>query len=89
MRAVISVAGNDKTGIIAKMSGVLYENGVNIEDISQTVMQGYFVMIMIAEIKKGGKTIADLSDILNKAGKEIGVDVRVQHEDIFNSMHRI
>lgn len=89
MRAVITVIGKDKVGIIAAISNVLAECNVNILDISQTTMQDVFTMIMLVDI--GGLNIdfSELSGRLEKKGEEIGLSVRIQHEDIFNSMHRI
>ncbi len=88
MKAIVTVLGKDKVGIIAKVSGELAKLGVNVEDISQTIMQDYFVMIMMVEVPKDEK-IADISPRLDALGKGIGVSVRIQHEDIFNAMHRI
>ena len=76
VKAIVTVIGKDKKGIIARVSGALAEAGANVEDISQTVMQGYFMMMMLV-------------DKLNALGREIGVSIHVQHEDIFNAMHRI
>jgi ACT domain-containing protein len=89
MRAVITVIGKDREGIIAGVSGVLAEEGVNILDISQTIMQGYFTMVMFVDLEKAKVTLIQLSDKLSEKGKELGVEIRLQHEDIFNSMHRI
>ena len=88
MRVVLTIVGKDKVGIIAKVSGELAKLGVNVEDISQTIMQDYFVMIMMVEVPKDEK-IAEIAPKLDALGKEIGVSVRIQHEDIFNAMHRI
>ena len=89
MRAIVSVLGKDTKGIIANVSMALYKQDVNIIDISQTVMQNeYFTMIMLVEIGEG-KTIDDISKALDIVAKEFKVEIRVQHEDIFNSMHRI
>ena len=89
MRAIVSVLGKDAKGIIANVSMALYKQDVNIIDISQTVMQNeYFTMIMLVEIDEG-KTIDDISKALDVVAKEFKVEIRVQHEDIFNSMHRI
>ncbi len=88
MKAVVTVMGIDRPGIIAKVSNSLFENGVNILDINQTIMQDIFTMVML--VKMGEKT--DFSVVvsdLEKIGAEIGVDIRVQNEEIFNSMHRI
>ena len=88
MKAIVSVIGKDKSGIIAKVSAALAENGVNIEDISQTIVQGNFTMIMVCEL--GDRiSVAALAGVLDKTGKETGVTIRVQHEDIFNAMHTI
>lgn len=88
MKAIVTVLGKDKVGIIARVSGELAKLGVNVEDISQTIMQDYFVMIMMVEVPSGEK-IADIAPRLDELGNEIGVSVRIQHEDIFNAMHRI
>ena len=89
MKAVVSVMGIDRTGIIAKVSGCLYEHGVNILDINQTIMQNIFTMVMLVEFKDGSAEYNTVVNELDTIGKEIGVDIRMQHEDIFNSMHRI
>jgi len=89
MKAVVTVIGRDKAGIIARVSGCLADNNVNIEDISQTVLKDYFVMIMLADISGSQLKIADISERLDKLSKEIGVSIRIQHEDIFNAMHKI
>ena len=86
MRAVVSVMGIDQPGIIAKVSTCLYKNKVNILDINQTIMQNIFTMVMLVEFSDGADTITAELDTI---GKEIGVDIRMQNEDIFNSMHRI
>ena len=86
MRAVVSVMGIDHPGIIAKVSTCLYNNKVNILDINQTIMQNIFTMVMLVEFGEGADTITAELDAI---GKEIGVDIRMQNEDIFNSMHRI
>lgn len=88
MKAIVSVIGKDKKGIIAKVSNILYENDINIEDISQTIMQDYFTMIMMVSIS-ANSDVTKLSEILTKTGEELGVIIRVQHEDIFNAMHKL
>lgn len=87
MKAIVTVIGKDKTGIIAEVSSTLSKMNVNIEDISQTIMQDYFVMMMMTELRTVNleKTRTELDAL----GKKIGVDIRIQHEDIFNTMHRI
>ncbi|SHJ53098.1 ACT domain-containing protein [Paramaledivibacter caminithermalis] len=89
MKAVITVIGKDKIGIIAKISKVLAENKVNILDISQTILQDYFTMIMIVELEKMDINFIELKDKLHDAGEKIGMSVKIQHEDIFNVMHKI
>ena len=89
MNALLTVMGIDKTGIIAKTSGLLYERNVNILDINQTIMQNIFTMVMLIDIKNMNVDFGELTDELNKLGEELGVEIRVQHEDIFKSMHRI
>ena len=89
MKAVITVTGKDKVGIIAFTSAECAKYGANIIDISQTVMKDYFAMIMLVEIDTLTSDFAAFADELKKTGEENGVDIRVMHEDIFNSMHRI
>ncbi|MBQ8882103.1 MAG: ACT domain-containing protein [Clostridia bacterium] len=88
MKAIVTVIGKDKVGIIAKVSGKLSELGVNVEDISQTIMQGYFAMMMMVEVKKESEMPA-ISAHLEELGNQVGVNIRIMHEDIFNAMHRI
>ena len=89
MRAVISVIGKDTVGILAKVSNVCADNNINIVDVTQSVLQDMFVMVMLAEIDKMSCSLSSLSEILGKMGSEMNLDIRVMHEDIFNSMHRI
>lgn len=89
MRAVITVIGKDTVGILAKVSGICAEHKANIVDVTQTVMQDLFAMIMLAEIGDINIDFPALSDKLTSAGSELGLSVHVMHEDIFNSMHRI
>ena len=88
-KAIVSVIGTDKKGIIAKVSGLLFDLGVNVEDISQTIMQKYFTMIMLVDLSEAKKEIDEICVELDKLGKEIGVDIRMQSEQIFTAMHRI
>ncbi len=88
-KTIITVVGNDKVGIIAKVCTYLAENQINILDISQTIVQGYFNMMMITDASGSSKDMGLLSKELEKLGEEIGVVIRCQHEDIFNMMHRI
>lgn len=89
MNAVLTVMGIDKTGIIAKTSTLLYENNVNILDINQTIMQNIFTMVMLVDVSNSDTEFSALADKLSELGEEMGVEIRIQHEDIFNSMHRI
>ena len=89
MRGIITVLGKDKVGIIAKVCTLLSEKNVNILDISQTIVKEYFNMMMIVELNDIDGELDILIDLLNDLGKEIGVDIKLQHESIFNSMHRI
>ena len=89
MKAIVTVVGKDKPGIIAKVSGTLAENVVNIEDISQTIVQGNFTMIMLCDFSKATVSLLELKDVMKNTGEEIGVSIHVQHEDIFNAMHKI
>lgn len=89
MRAVITVIGKDTTGIIAKVSNILFENKINILDISQTILQDFFTMITIVDFEKCTVKFEDVQSELNSLGVEMGLSIRMQHEDIFNSMHNI
>ena len=89
MKAIVTVIGKDKPGIIAKVSTALAENKVNIEDISQSIVQDYFTMIMLCNIKDSPLSLQQIITLLNKVGEEIGVSIHVQHEDVFNAMHKI
>ena len=88
-KTIITVVGKDTVGIIAGVCSYLAENNVNILDISQTIVQEYFNMMMIVDCNKASKPIQELADDLDKLGEKIGVSIKMQHEDIFNSMHRI
>jgi len=87
--AVITVIGNDTIGIIAKVSGILADNQVNIKDITQTILEDIFTMIMIVDLTKSTVDIKDLADKLDALGEDIGLSVRIQNSNIFNAMHRI
>lgn len=89
MKGIITVVGKDKVGIIARVCTLLSEENVNILDISQTIVQEYFNMMMVVELNDEDEELDKLIDLLNELGKEIGVDIKLQHESIFNSMHRI
>ncbi len=89
MKAIITVVGNDKVGIIAKVSDVLAKNNINILDISQTIMQNMFTMIMLVDVSKASINFNEISKILDELGKNLDLSIKIQHENIFNSMHRI
>lgn len=88
-KTIITVVGKDTVGIIARVCTYLAENKVNILDISQTIVQGYFNMMMIVDTSDVTKSHGDMADELNALGEEIGVIIKCQREDIFNKMHRI
>ncbi len=89
MKAILTVIGKDKSGIIAKVSTLLAQKNINIEDISQTIMQGYFTMIMLINIETSKISLDELNKDVENLGNEIGVKIIIQHEDIFNAMHRV
>lgn len=88
-KTIITVVGKDTVGIIAKVCTYLADNGVNILDISQTIVQEYFNMMMIVDMQKATKPFAEIAEDLDKLGEEIGVKIKCQHEEIFTKMHRI
>lgn len=89
MKAVLTVIGNDRKGIIAGISNTLADNSVNIIDISQTILDGMFTMIMIVDMDDKSTEFSHLSDLLVSKGEELGVKVTVTREEIYKSMHRI
>ncbi len=89
MKAIITVIGKDQIGIIADVGALISKYGVNVLDISQTVLQGYFTMIMLVDISKCPVAFGELSSILHQHGVEQGYSFRIQREDIFEAMHRI
>ncbi|MCI6152691.1 ACT domain-containing protein [Fusobacterium perfoetens] len=89
MKSIITVLGKDKVGIIAKVCTYLSEKNINILDISQTIVNGYFNMMMIVDTEKSTTSMENLIDELAEIGKELEVIINMQHEDIFNCMHRI
>ncbi len=88
-RVIITVVGHDRVGIIAGVTATLAKYDANILDISQTIMQDFFTMIMIVDIAGCKLSLQELQVILKNKGAEIGVDINAQHEDIFKFMHRI
>ncbi|MDD6484388.1 MAG: ACT domain-containing protein [Clostridiales bacterium] len=89
MKAVVTVVGNDKKGIIAKVSGVLFENNINILDISQTIMQTMFTMIMLVDFEDSKESVQSITKKLDEAAGEMGLSIHVQREEIFSSMHKL
>ncbi len=88
-KGIITVVGKDQVGIIAEVCSFLADNNINILDISQTIIQGYFNMMMIVELSKMDKDFGNVCEDLDQLGKKIGVNIKLQHENIFNKMHRI
>ncbi len=88
-RIIVTVLGLDKIGIIAWVSGRLAEHSISIQDISQTILQGFFTMIMIVDMTSSTISLGDLAELLKNEGQERGLKVRVQHEDVFSFMHRV
>ena len=88
-KTIITVVGEDTVGIIAKVCSYLADSNINILDISQTIIDGYFNMMMIVDANRSVKSMEELVGDLKSLGEEIGVVIRCQHEDIFNKMHRI
>ena len=89
MNAIVTVIGNDRVGIIAAVCTLLAQNEVNILDISQTILQGKFTMVMAVDIGKAKLPLTDLAEKLAKLGESMGISIRIQREEIFNAMHRI
>lgn len=88
-RTIITVVGKDGVGIIAKVCTYLADNNINIMDISQTIVQGYFNMMMITDMNAASKSFDDIQAELNEIGNKIGVVIKCQREEIFDSMHRL
>lgn len=89
LRAIVTVIGKDRVGIIAAVCSRLSAQNVNVLDISQTVLQGYFTMIMLVDATNAKSSFAELARMLESEGKDLGVDIRAQREEIFQAMHRI
>lgn len=89
MKGIITVVGKDKVGIIAEVCMFLSKENINILDISQTIIQDYFNMMMIVDLTHINHEFVEIVDRIAKLAHEIGVDIRLQHQDIFDSMHRI
>lgn len=89
MKAIISVIGKDTFGILAKVSGVCSDNRANISDVTQSILQDMFVMVMLVDISDDGCDFTKLRSELDALAADIGMQINIMHEDIFNSMHRI
>ena len=89
MKAIVTVVGKDQVGIMAGVCTELAKYNVNVLDISQTVMQGYFTMMMATEVSECNVPLAELATRMEAIGKDMGLSIRVQREDIFQAMHRI
>ena len=89
MKLVVTVVGKDRVGIIAMVTQILAENNVNILTINQNILDGYFNMILLAEISESKIKLTQLQKVLKEKGEEINVEIKAQHEDIFNVMHKI
>ncbi len=89
MKAVISVIGKDAVGILAKVSGICAEYNANVTEVTQSVLQDVFAMVMLVDITKLTIPLSQLSDTMSEMGKQMGLSIYVMHEDIFNTMHHI
>ncbi|MFZ5572313.1 MAG: ACT domain-containing protein [Thermodesulfobacteriota bacterium] len=85
----ITVIGHDRKGIVAKISTLLYQSDINIEDINQKIMGTYFVMIMLVDMKSSRQSLEDVRKGLEQIGAELGLNIQIQHENIFKMMHRV
>ena len=89
MNAIITVVGSDKVGIIAKVTAFLAEHSINVVDITQTILSGNFVMMMMVSLDSSDITIDQLRDEMNKSGQEMGVEINIMSEKVFSAMHRV
>ena len=89
MKIVVTIVGKDSVGIIAAVSTLLAENGVNILSINQNIMDGFFNMVMIADMAGSKIELAAVRKLLQEKGEALGVEIKTQHEDIFNAMHKV
>ena len=89
MKAVITVIGKDMVGILARVSTICYDNNINITEVTQSVLQDVFAMIMLVDISSSKITCAELSDKMNVLGDGLGLSIHVMHENLFNCMHKI
>lgn len=89
MRAVITVIGKDTVGILTKVSGICTEYNANVMEVTQSVLQDLFAMIMLVDISGLNRNFTELADRMTGLGKELGLNIHIMHEDVFNCMHRI
>lgn len=89
MKVVVTIVGHDRVGIIAMVSASLAQNSINILNINQNIVDGFFNMVMIADMAQAKISLAALQQLLKQEGAAIGLDIKVQHEDIFRTMHQI
>ncbi|MDR2760179.1 MAG: ACT domain-containing protein [Spirochaetaceae bacterium] len=89
MNAIITVVGTDRVGIIARVSAFLAERNINIEDISQTILKGNFVMVMMVDLSQGRVSLEKVKEELGEIGKTMKVSISIMHEQVFSAMHRI
>lgn len=89
MKAVITIVGQDRVGIVAMVSEILATNSVNILNINQNILEGFFNMVMIVDMGSSKISLKELQQVLKGKGQELGLDIKLQHEDIFQIMHRI
>ncbi|MDR0642880.1 MAG: ACT domain-containing protein [Treponema sp.] len=89
MNVIITVVGTDKVGIIARVSAFLAERNINIEDISQTILSGNFVMMMMANLSSSSAPLESVKKDLDQLGESLGVSISLMHEKVFSAMHRI
>ena len=89
MKVVVTIVGQDRVGIIAMVSGILAEHNVNILNVNQNIMDGFFNMVMIAEMTDNAMALSELQRILKEKGEEIHLEIKAQHQDIFNVMHTV
>ena len=89
MKAIVTVIGRDKVGITAAVCALLAEHNVNILDISQTILQGSFTMVMAVDVGGSSASIGELRTMLEDLGGKMGISIRIQREEIFDAMHRI
>ena len=89
MKAIVTVVGKDRVGIIAEVCVQLASFNINVLDISQTVMQGYFTMMMAVDVSGSSIPLAELAQKMDEKGKEMNLSIRLQREDIFEAMHRV